>query len=193
MNVLLYAPMLALACASCVGPARAAVESPPDRAAQAEDLRTVGMRALRAGDSGRAQQYLSASLELGARADDVLSYLLLACIKARQYRAAVNYGETYRGDLTLRTAEVQLLIGSIYLGLEQYLSARQAFESVLEQDPNQPTAHYLLGSLLRNQFQEYALASAHFQAYLEQEPLGQFALAAKAGLLRSPSVRSGAD
>ncbi len=186
---------LALALAACGSAssqgldARAARPEPTaaeERAAAAE-LYRLGKKQARAGDSLRAQEYFATAIDSGGDPNVILPELMRAAISGTRYQAAIRYFEDYGPLLNRRNrAELAVVAGVLYLGVEQPDRARKMLESALAVEPKNARAHFLLGQILRDEFADYAASDLHFRAYLELEPNGENALSARAGLLKSP-------
>lgn len=171
--------------AACATPA-----PPPDtaearvqqaRAAQAELLKQSEDYA-RAGDWIRAEQYLALALEQGADSAHVTRRLVDACVRGQRYRAAASHAERelsrHPEDVRLRLIRAVLL-----LGLDDAASAARELEQLLAIEPEHVLAHFVLGSLQREQLRDPVSADQHFRAYLALAPRGAHAERARRGLL----------
>jgi tetratricopeptide (TPR) repeat protein len=147
------------------------------------DLVERGLAFSRSGDWERAEEYLSAALDAGAAADEVLPALLHSCIAARRYRTAAEHAQDNLPGLRRRLPEVELILAALYLNLDEPESALQLMNRVVDAQPDNATAHYLLGQTLRERFQELEKADLHFRRYLELEPYGRYSELARGGLL----------
>jgi Tfp pilus assembly protein PilF len=161
--------------------------TPAEKRAAAAELCRLGKEQMRTGDSLRAQEYFATAIDSGADADQVLPDLMRAAISGMRYQAAIRYFEDF-GSLmsSAHRAELGVVVGVLYLGVEQPERARTAFETALKLQPNNARAHFLLGQILREELADYAGSDAQFRAYLALEPNGENVAAARAGLLVSP-------
>jgi len=153
------------------------------RQAAAAELLELGLRFASAGDSVRAEQYLAAALDAGANADRALPALLKVCINAGRFEAAAQHAETYVKDVRARR-DLELLLGGLYLTLEQDDKAIVQLRRVALKYPELPMAHLLLGRLLRAQAQGLEEADEHFRAYLRLAPEGPHSTEARESLLK---------
>lgn len=187
----LVVPLALVACGASGNSARVEAPKEPtaaERRQAATELHRIGISHYRNGDSLRAEEYLASALVAGGAADVILPDLMRVSISGHRYQAAIRYFEDYRSDLGRpNRAELELVAGVLYLGVEQPELARGAFEKSLELRPKNARAELLLGQVLHDDLQDYAVADTHFRAYLELEPDGQGAAVARAGLLKSPA------
>ncbi len=187
-------PLALVACGAAGNSARVEAPKEPtaaERREAATELHRIGISHYRNGDSLRAEEYLASALAAGGTADVILPDLMRISISGHRYQAAIRYFEDYRSDLGRpNRAELELVAGVLYLGVEQPELARVAFEKSLELRPKNARAELMLGQVLHDDLQDYAVADTHFRAYLELEPDGQGAATARAGLLKSPSESS---
>ncbi len=187
----LLLPLALVGCGSSATTAPVQSQAEPSRAQRqeaAQELHRIGLSHYKTGDSLRAEEYLASALEAGGSADVILPDLMRASVGGRRYQAAIRYFEDYRGQLGRpRRAELEMVAGVLYLGVEQPELARTSFERSLEIQPKNARAELLLGQLLHDELQDYAVADAHFRAYLALEPEGEGAAIARAGLLKAPT------
>lgn len=198
LKVLLHLCTLTALCAAaaCTGTlprgseAKTAETREPSAAenkAAAVELFRRGKEQARSGDSLRAQEYFASALDSGGDADLILPELMRAAISGTRYQAAIRYFEDYGSLMSPKhRAELGVVAGVLYLGVEQPERARATLEATLRVQPKNARAHFLLGQILRDEFSDYAGSDVHFRAYLEIEPNGEGAVAARAGLLKSP-------
>lgn len=136
-----------------------------------------------AGDLTRAEQYYAAALQAGAPEREVLPLLLRVCVEASRFQVAIEYAEPvlkrHPEDWQLR-----MVVGALYAAVGQNVTARTHYETVVEQHPDEPTPHYALAVLLRDQFVDKVGADAHFREYLRLAPTGPHADEAKGSLLK---------
>jgi Tfp pilus assembly protein PilF len=187
----LLLPLALVACGASASNAPLQGPAEPTRAERqqaAAELHRIGISRYKSGDSLRAEEYLASALEAGGSADVILPDLMRVSIGGRRYQAAIRYFEDYRSDLGRpRRADLEMVAGVLYLGVEQPERARAAFEKALELKPKNARAELLLAQLLHDELQDYAVADTHFRAYLSLEPEGEGADIARAGLMKAPA------
>lgn len=174
--------------ASGCGPSTPAEKAQADMATFRKEATTVNLvdrgKAFAAvGDTTRAEEYLAAALDQGAPANEVLPLLLQVCVQTGRYRSAIQHAEnhlrTHPGDLRTR-----FVLGTIYAAIGETKDAKAALESVVEARPNEPSAHYALAVLARDNESDVVSADRHFREYLRIEPEGSHAEEARASLLK---------
>jgi tetratricopeptide (TPR) repeat protein len=133
-----------------------------------------GSDAVTAGDSVRAEQYLSAALDKGYPRERVIPLLLRACVSSFRLRAALGYAEPelrrHPDDAGLR-----YLVATLLLGLGETDAARANLDELLQKNDEYAEAHYLVGTLDADRFGERAVAEEHFRRYLALLPNGDHA------------------
>jgi tetratricopeptide (TPR) repeat protein len=139
------------------------------------------------GDLVRAEQYFAAALQAGADPAEVLPLLLRVCIEATRYMAAIEYAEPYL-QRHPEDHRLRLVVASLYAAIGQPARARAHYERVLEEHADEPTAHWALGVLLRDQVGDRVGADAHFREYLRLRPEGPHAEEARSSLLKPVAV-----
>lgn len=136
------------------------------------------------GDLTRAEQYYVAAMQQGAPEQKVLPLLMRVCIDSSRYQVAIEYAlpvlKKHPQDFRLR-----LLVASLYSAIGQPAVAREHYEKVIEQSPDDAMAHYALAVILRDDFKDRAGADKHFREYLRVAPEGPHAEEAKGSLLKS--------
>lgn len=156
----------------------------PLESVSAEELYRRGTLLSQAGDYIRAEQYLAAAIQRGFPEERAMPALMAACVEASRLVAALQYAEPYLArhpdHWTLR-----MLVASIHMGLDHHVRARDELERVVRDAPDDPPqAHYFLGVLYRDQFDDEAQAAEHFGRYLALAPDGEHTEEARAGLPR---------
>ncbi len=177
-RTLWLAPALALlgALGACgPRPMAEAEETPPAdpvNEVEAEELFAQGLQLAQGGDLTRAEQYIGAAIVRGYPKDRALPLLMRVCIAASRLRVAIGYAEPYL-DEHPRHWSLRLVVGSLYLSLDEPVKARRHLETVLRQKPDEPEAHYLMGLLMRDEVGDPTAAHRHFERYLELAPEGE--------------------
>jgi tetratricopeptide (TPR) repeat protein len=182
-------------CSACAALAATACGPPPGVQVKS-DIRTMsneqtpdklierGKAFASIGDLTRAEQYLAEALEQGGEPKVVVPMLLKVCVEARRYRAAIDYAENHLKkhpqDLNLR-----VLVGNLYAAIDEPLRAKECFEKVLEQRPDDADVHYALGVMERDSLKDLVQADRHFREYLRINPKGPHADEARGSLLKS--------
>ena len=198
MNILrsiihLCALSVVLSTVACGMAAEQKANTPPpeptagDKRAAAVELFRLGKEQMRTGDSLRAQEYFATAIDSGGDADLLVPELIRAATSGMRYQAAIRYYEDFSSLMSKRhRADLGVVAAVLYLGVEQPDRAKTVLEGVLRVVPNNARAHFLLGQVLRDEFSDYAGSDSHYRAYLSLEPNGENALAARAGLLKTP-------
>jgi len=169
--------LCAVALPACgAGPGRAATAHAPsattDRGREAEDLARRGKAAAAAGDSVRAEQYLSLAIERGASERELLPTLLSVCLSSSRLRAALNHARPYL-ERNPDDDQLRYLVASIHLSLGQEDQARAGLELLLNRNPESADGHYLFGIVESSGNVE--AAREHFRQYLHVAPQGRHA------------------
>lgn len=155
-----------------------------ERKAAAADLLELGLHFAHGGDSVRAEQYLAAALDAGADPNRALLPLLKLCIKAGRFEAAAQYAESYVKEVQAER-DVNMLIGGLYITLDQTDKAIVHLERVVKKHPEHALAQLLLARLLRDQSRDLERADQLFRNYLRLDPEGQYASEARESLLKT--------
>lgn len=167
----------ALLAAACGAPAQhGGGASPPDPldTVTAEQLYAQGVQLGRAGDLVRAEQYIAAAIDRGYPEERALPTLMAVCVEASRLSAALGYAEPFLARHPTHWP-LRLLVASIYMGLDQHERARDELRRVLQDAPadaEPPEAHYFLGVLHRDRFDDLETAREHFRRYLALAPDG---------------------
>jgi tetratricopeptide (TPR) repeat protein len=136
------------------------------------------------GDLTRAEQYLSAALDLGGDPAAILPQLLVVCVEANSYRVAIAYAtpflERHPGDRKLR-----FVVAALRSNVGDSVGARADLEQLVAQTPNDPSVHFAYAVLLRDQLKNATEADGHFREYLRLDPNGAHAEEARSALLRT--------
>ena len=154
----------------------------PLESVEARELYRRGALLGGAGDYIRAEQYIAAAIERGFPEDEAMPMLMQVCVEASRLVAALEYAEPY----LLRHPDqwsLRMLVASIHLGLGHDERARDELIRVLEDADDEPAqAHYLLGTLFRDELEDQQSSLLHFRRYLELEPDGPHRDEARAAL-----------
>ena len=185
MSPQLSVPVLALiACFTlgCRGTTRAAAgPSGSPAAVSAAELEALGRRFAAEGDLTRAEQYLSAAVDLGG-GKAALTALVRVCVQARHLRMALDYAEAALrrrpGDAALR-----FVVGALYVEIGEAPQARPHLETAATALPNNAEVQFALGVFYRDDAPDPARADRFFRRYLELRPSGAGAEEARASLL----------
>ncbi len=166
---------------------------PPGSAAgvqpgDANRLLQLGLAFHRAGDTLRAEQYLSQALEQGADPNVAVPALVRVCMQGNRLEAAALHAEDYI-EIVKGKDQLQLLLAGLYVTLHRSPQALTHLQSLVARDPRNSTAHLLLARLLKDEMQDYAGADRHFRRYLELEPQGSDAVEASASVMADVSSR----
>lgn len=154
-----------------------------ERAAAAQELLELGLEFASRGDAIRGEQYLVAALDAGADPNRALLPLLRLCIKSSRLEAAAQYGEVYGREVRAKR-DLDLLLGGLYVTLEQSEKAVKHLQRVALRYPEYAMAHLLLARLLHREARDLEQADEHFRAYLRLAPEGPYATEARESLLK---------
>ncbi|HTV21985.1 MAG TPA: tetratricopeptide repeat protein [Polyangiaceae bacterium] len=126
----------------------------------------------RAGDYGRAAQYLRAALLQHGDANLILPLLVSVEIKDQSYRAAVQHLEdrlrTHPSDVHAR-----FVLGSLMAALDRPKQAERELVRLLERAPRHAEATFALGIVYRDGLGDHQRADDCFRRYLALEPDGR--------------------
>lgn len=133
-------------------------------------------------DFTRAEQYLSAAIDAGGDAREILPILLRVCVAERRYRVAIDYTQRY---LRRQPADhrMRLVLGTLYVNVGEPEAAKEELDRVLAADPDAAPAHYARGVLARDE-KDAVTADRHFREYLRIDPRGSHADEARGSLLQ---------
>lgn len=164
-------PLLVAGCGAHAD-SRPPVASPALAANEAALLVQKGRAAIAAGDTVRAEQYLTLAIARGANERLVLKDLLAACIGGSRLRGALNHALPYLQKHP-DDDELRYLVASLHVSLGQEAPAREQLERLLNRNPEHANGHYLSGILDSGAALEQA--REHFRTYLELQPQGRHA------------------
>jgi predicted Zn-dependent protease len=148
-----------------------------------EKLVARGQAFATVGDLTRAEEYLAAAIDEGADPRTVMPMLLEVCIRGARYRSAIQHAETH---LKRQPHDVptRLVLGTLYAAVGEPKAARAALEEVVEAQPDEAQAHYVLAVVARDQESDVVEADRHFREYLRIQPNGAHAEEARGSLLK---------
>lgn len=179
------AAALLLVTASCAAsPPKSRVERDLDamRAEETpEKLFARGRAFANVADFTRAEQYLSAAIDAGGDAREILPVLLRVCVVEKRYRVAIDYTERYLRKHP-NDHRMRLVLGTLYVNVGEVDAAKGELDQVLATDPDDAAAHYARGVIARDE-RDAVTADRHFREYLRLEPRGAHADEAKGSLL----------
>ena len=164
-------------------PKAAVPDGDPLQRVSAGTLFSRGEAFARRGDLSRAEQYLSAALDRGYPPRRALPLLIGVCARASRYRSVLTYAEPYL-ESHPREWRLRLVVASIHLAVGSVDRARDELTRVVSDAPAEPTGHYMLAVLLRDENGGAQDAATHFQRYLELAPHGPHADEARSSILR---------
>jgi predicted Zn-dependent protease len=146
----------------------------------AQRLFGLGLQAARAGDSIRAEQYLSLAIDAGFDTKIALPLMLKVCLEGSRLRSALDHAEPY----LLQHSEdhaLRYLVATIHLSLGQIDAARLNLEELLRVDTSNADAHYLLGTMELSS--SPSDSAEHLRTYLRLAPKGGRAAEVKSRLI----------
>jgi tetratricopeptide (TPR) repeat protein len=136
------------------------------------------------GDLTRAEQYLSAAIEVGGDPASILPELLRVCIAANRYRVAIAYAAPWL-QRHPRDRKLRFLVAALRSGIGDASGAGVDLERLVTEAPGDSRAQFAYAVLLRDQLGDPGRADGHFRAYLRIEPDGPHADEARAALLET--------
>jgi tetratricopeptide (TPR) repeat protein len=136
-----------------------------------EQLYAQGEQLARTGEALRAEEYLSAALQRGYPAEQVLPLLLKVCLAASRLGAALNYAQPYL-QLHPEDYHLRYLVAAVLFGQSRPAEAQRELTRVLQQKPDFAHAHYLLAVILRDHAQDIPGATQHFRMHQQLDPRG---------------------
>jgi tetratricopeptide (TPR) repeat protein len=136
------------------------------------------------GDLTRAEQYLSAAIDIGGDPAVILPQLLTVCIDANRYRVAIAYATPWL-ERHPRDRKLRFVVASLRTNVGDALGARADLERLVTDGPNDARVHFAYAVLLRDYLGNHAEADDQFRAYLRLDPNGPHAEEARSALLRT--------
>jgi predicted Zn-dependent protease len=153
-----------------------------DKEQTPENLFITGKNFAAVGDTTRAEQYLSASMERGADPAKVLPLLLEVCVRDGRFEMAIEYAKPYLVQHP-NDAHVRYLLATLYSAVGDGQHAHEEANNVVNARPNDPDPHFLFGTVLREE-KDLVGADKQFREYLRIAPHGAHADEARAALLK---------
>jgi predicted Zn-dependent protease len=175
-----------IAIALCVGCGHA--PPPDDRPdpssdVDAQTLFETGKALLARNDLIRAEQYFTAAAARGWDPRETTPLIVEACIRSNRFSSALSHAEPYLAqhpdDWRLR-----LVVATIELGMGRPGAAEEHVRAVAESQPEEPLAHFLLGTIALEHRGDDDAARTHLAHYLSLAPQGEHAEAARSALQR---------
>ena len=161
-------------------PRKSAAPTDSAKAVRAEEIARQGEQAAENGDTVRAEQYLALAIEMGADRERLLPLLLKVCLSSFRLRAALNHAKPYLREHP-EDDPLRYLVATIHLGLGEKEEARKRLEELVERNPTNVDALYLLGVL--DSEIDPDRAREYLQRYLELSPSGRHAAEVRSRLL----------
>lgn len=176
---------------SLSGCASSRAEAPPRTPAEEEAdvvrdstparLEELGNAAGAGGDVTRAEEYFAAALRRGGDDQRLTRKLVAVCVADSRYplaRAhAAEYVRRHPSDTRMR-----YILASVELASGRRDRALVEYARVVRERPEVAAAHFALATLLLSEKSDEASARTQFLAYLELEPRGDFAEAARVSI-----------
>ena len=178
-TAILLSLVLASGCASSSHP-RSARHIPEDR--DPAYLFEYGKRFAFAGDTVRAEQYLSAAIAAGADERLVIPVFLHVCVAARHYRLAVEYADPalarHPDDARLR-----FLVGALHVSVGEPARARDYLEQAARELKDDADVQFAVAVFFRDDLSDKIAADPYFREYLRLSPQGSHAEEARVSLM----------
>jgi tetratricopeptide (TPR) repeat protein len=133
-----------------------------------------GQAFARAGDSSRAEEYMTLAVREGYPEQQAVLPIVRVCAEASRFQAALDHALPFlrRHPQAWR---LRIVVASLQAALDRPAEAAAELRRVLAQRPGAAPAHYQLGVLQRDAFRDRAAARRSFQAYLRHDREGRFA------------------
>jgi tetratricopeptide (TPR) repeat protein len=135
------------------------------------------------GDETRAEQYFSAAIDAGGNAAEILPELLRVCIASKRYRVAIEYASPWL-EINPRDVRLRFVVASLRASVGDVAAAGTDFQKIVEENPNDASAHFAYAVLLHDQLGDVVRADGEFREYLRLEPNGRHSEQARASLLK---------
>lgn len=186
------AALAALACsasAACAPPAQNGEQVQEDLATMkaersADKLAARGRAFASVGDFTRAEQYLSAAIDVGGDPAVLLPELLKVCIAAKRYRVAIAYATPWLSRFPA-DSKLHFVVAALRVSIGDAEGAKKDLEDIIAAQPQDATAHFAYAVLLRDQLNDLVDADREFREYLRLAPGGSHVDEARASLLKS--------
>jgi tetratricopeptide (TPR) repeat protein len=169
----------ALACTT-TKPAKTALHLPEDR--DPTYLLEHGKRFAAAGDTVRAEQYLSAAITAGADEKVVVPIFLHVCVAAHHYRLAVEYADAALARHP-EDAHLRFLTGALHVSVGEPARARDYLEQAARELQDDADVQFSVAVFFRDDLADKVAADPYFREYLRLSPKGTHAEEAKGSLM----------
>ncbi len=179
-STMLFVTLSVATAGGCVSAQRPESRTPPsDPLARTsyETLQAQGIAYANAGDSVRAQQYLSAALLKGAPESVVIPQLVRVCISGSRLRAALQYAQPYV-EKHPDDSGMQYVVGAIHRALGDVKEAQVYLHRALNAEKPMEEAAYEL-SLVGKDLGDVVMQEKFLSMYVERNPKGRYALRSK--------------
>lgn len=161
--------------ASCVPSRAAKMQDRVETSRRESDPKLLlarGQAFARAGDYGRAAQYLRAALQQRGDAAVILPLLVAVEIKDQGYRAAAQHlSERLRSHPS--DVRARFVLASLWSALDRPKDAERELLGILRMAPEHAEATFALGVVYRDGMADDQRADACFRRYLALEPRGR--------------------
>lgn len=173
--------LLAALLAGCAHAQRAEPRTLQD--VPAAELFAQGIARANTGDHVAAEQYLQAALQRGYPEARAVRELVKVCLAAQRFDSALSYALPYL-ERHPDAWRLQLVVATVHLAAGDAATARRELSDLLHKRPDTPEAHFLMGLVLRDDYQDRESASRSFEHYLALAPRGAHAREARSWLSR---------
>jgi tetratricopeptide (TPR) repeat protein len=165
----------ALLVTSCVPSTAARMQDRLETSRKGSDPKVLfarGQAFAKAGDYGRAGQYLRAALLQGGDADVIVPLLVSVEIKDQSYRAAALH---LRERLRTHPSDVRarFVLASVLSAVDRPKDAERELLAILARVPDHAEATFALAVVYRDGMGDYQRADDYFRRYLAMKPDGR--------------------
>ena len=164
----------------------------PDTDVDAQTLFETGEALLARNDLIRAEQYFTAAAARGYDPRKTTPLIVEACVRSNRFSSALAHAEPYLAQHP-NDWRLRLVVATIQLGMGRPREAEQHVRLVTESRPDEPLAHFLLGTIALEHHQDDEAARTHLAAYLSLAPEGEHAEAARSALRRVAAPEAAPD
>jgi tetratricopeptide (TPR) repeat protein len=165
----------ALVATSCVPSTAARMQDRVETSRKESDPKVLfarGQAFAKAGDYGRAAQYLRAALLQDGDANVILPLLVSVEIKDQSYRSAAQH---LRERLRTHPSDVRarFVLASVLSAVDRPKDAERELLAILAKAPDHAEATFALAVVYRDGMGDYQRADAYFRRYLDMRPDGR--------------------